>query len=74
MHFYNRPNTSTISWKMFSAMGIDTTLRRRFLELRSCFIIRSVILALTSGIALGSRLRSRVVPGHMILVLKSCVA
>ena len=74
MPFCNRPNTSTISWEMLSAMGIDTIPRRRFLDLRSCFVIRSIILVLRSGIALGSRLRSRGVPGHIILALKSCVA
>ena len=74
MPFYNWPNTSAISWNIFSAMGIDTIPRHRFLELRSIFIIRSVVLALRSGDALGRQLRSGVVPRHMILVLKSCVA
>ena len=55
-------------------MGINTIPRRRFLKLRSSSVDKSMVLALRSVIALGRQLRSGVVPGHMILVLKSCVA
>ena len=74
MPFYNRPNTRTVSRNIFSIMRIDTIPRRRILELRRIFVTGRIVLALRSGIALGRRLRTGVVPGHMTLVLKSCVA
>ena len=55
MPFYNRPNTSTISWNMVSTVRIDTIPRRRFLELRSSVVTGSIVLALRSGIAVGRR-------------------
>ena len=74
MPFYCRPNTSNILWDIFSTMRIDPIPRRRFVELRSSVFTGSIVLALRCGIALGRRLRDGVVPGHLILVLKSCVA
>ena len=73
MPLYNRPNTRTVLWNIFSIRRIDTIPRRRFLELRSNFITGRIVWALRSGI-LGRRLRTGVVPGHMILVLTTCVA
>ena len=55
MAFYDRPNTSTISWNIFSNVRIDTVPRRRFLELRGSVVTGGIVLALRSGIALGGR-------------------
>ena len=55
MPFYNRPDTSTMSWDIFSTVRIDTIPRRIFLGLRNCVVTGSIGLALRSGIALGRR-------------------
>ena len=55
MPFYDRPNTSTIPWTIFSTVSIDAIPRRRFLELRGSVATGSIVLALRSSIALGRR-------------------